>query len=74
MAMVMERLFKLMAEKKASDVFLSPGSPVHIKINGTSLPVNQTKLDAAGVESLVREILTERQWQEFVERRELNVG
>ena len=74
MAMVMERLFKLMAEKKASDIFLSPGSPVHIKINGTSVPVNQTRLDAAGVESLVREILTERQWQEFVERRELNTG
>ena len=74
MAMVMERLFRLMAEKKASDIFLSPGSPVHIKINGVSLPVNQTKLDATSVESLVREILTERQWQEFVERRELNAG
>ncbi len=72
--MAMDRLFKLMAEKQASDIFLSAGSPVHIKINGATIPVNQQKLDGNGVESLVREILTERQWQEFIERRELNVG
>jgi twitching motility protein PilU len=50
--MVMERLLSLMAEKKASDLFVSPGSPVHIKINGVSLPINQQKLDSAGVISL----------------------
>jgi len=72
--MVMERLFRLMAERKASDIFLSPGSAPHIKINGTAVPINQQKLDAASVEALAREILTERQWQEFVERREVNAG
>ena len=72
--MVMDRLFSLMAEKKASDIFLAPGSPIHIKINGTSIPVNQQKLDAEGIERLLQEILTERQWQEFLERRELNAG
>ncbi len=72
--MAMDRLFKLMAEKQASDIFLSAGSPVNIKINGATIPVNQQKLDGAAVESLMREILTERQWQEFIERRELNVG
>ncbi|HOA94780.1 MAG TPA: type IV pili twitching motility protein PilT, partial [Quisquiliibacterium sp.] len=68
--MVMERLFRLMAEKKASDLFVSVGSPINIKINGVAIPVNQQKLDAAAVEALVREILSERQWNEFVERRE----
>ena len=72
--MVMERLFRLMAEKKASDLFVSVGSPINIKINGVAIPVNQQKLDAASVEALVREILSERQWHEFVERRELNTG
>ncbi len=72
--MVMERLFRLMAEKKASDLFVSVGSPINIKINGVAIPVNQQKLDSASVESLVREILSERQWNEFVERRELNTG
>ena len=72
--MVMDRLFSLMAEKKASDIFLAPGSPIHIKINGMSIPVNQQKMDADGIERLLQEILTERQWQEFLERRELNAG
>jgi len=72
--MVMERLFRLMAEKKASDLFVSVGSPINIKINGVAIPVNQQRLDAASVEALVREILSERQWNEFVERRELNTG
>ena len=72
--MVMEKLFKLLADKKASDLFLSPGSAAHIKINGTSIPINQQKLDPSAVTSLMREILTERQWQEFEDRRELNVG
>ena len=72
--MVMERLFRLMAEKKASDLFVSVGSPINIKINGVAIPVNQQKLDSASVESLVREILSERQWNEFIERRELNTG
>ena len=72
--MVMERLFQLLADKRASDLFLSPGSPAHIKINGTSIPINQQKLDPAMVTTMLREILTERQWQEFEDRRELNVG
>jgi twitching motility protein PilU len=72
--MVMERLLGLMAEKKASDLFLSAGSPVHIKINGVTLPVNQQRLDPAAVVSMVREILTERQWQQFEDHHELNTG
>jgi twitching motility protein PilU len=72
--MVMERLLGLMAEKKASDLFISPGSPVHIKINGVSLPINQQRLDSAGVTSLIREILTEKQWDQFEDQHELNIG
>ena len=74
MATVMERLFQLMSEKKASDLYLAPGSPIHIKINGITVPVNQQKLDPEGVTQLMREVVTERQWQEFLERRELNCG
>ena len=32
----MKRLFQLMAEKKASDIFLSVGAPINIKINGST--------------------------------------
>jgi twitching motility protein PilU len=68
----MQRLFQLMAEKKASDLFVSVGSPIHIKINGNSVPVNQTIMDAATIMSLFGEILTEKQMNEFLEELEFN--
>ena len=72
--MVMEQLFKLMAQKKASDLFLSPGASIHIKINGTALPINQQILDGNAIKLLMRELLTAEQWEEFIENHELNTG
>ena len=37
---VLIKLFELMAQKNASDIFVSAGSPITIKINGNSIPVN----------------------------------
>jgi twitching motility protein PilU len=65
---------ELMAQKKASDMFISPGSPVHIKINGLTLPINQQKLDPTAVGGLLKELVTESQWQEFQLKKELNTG
>jgi twitching motility protein PilU len=42
----MERILKLMAEKKASDVYLSAYSPATIKINGQCVPINSQALPA----------------------------
>ncbi len=36
----MERILRLMAEKKASDVYLSANAPALIKINGECVPIN----------------------------------
>ena len=46
----MERILRLMADKKASDVYLSAHSPALIKINGQALPINSQVLppDATG--------------------------
>ena len=70
----MHRLFQLMAEKQASDIFLSVGAPIQIKINGVLMPVNQQMLDAATINGLLGEILTERQLAEFEATLELNTG
>jgi twitching motility protein PilU len=70
----MDKLLELMAQKKASDMFISPGSAVHIKINGLTLPINQQKLDPPSVGGLVKELVTESQWQEFQLKKELNTG
>ena len=72
--MNMNRLFHLMAEKKASDIFLSVGSPVLIKINGTTIPVNERPLEQATIELLLSEVLTESQKKQLDETYELNIG
>jgi twitching motility protein PilU len=70
----MKRLFHLMAEKKASDIFLSVGSPINIKINGVAMPVNQTVLNADAVKQLLYEVLNDRQIREYEEEMELNTA
>ena len=46
MAMFVDPLFKLMADKQASDMFFTVGAPIQIKINGVVMPVNAQVLDA----------------------------
>jgi len=70
----MKRLFQLMADKKASDIFLSVGSPINIKINGVAVPVNQTVLNAQAVQALLYEVLNEKQIKEYEEEMELNTA
>jgi len=70
----MKRLFQIMADKKASDIFVSVGSPINIKINGVAMPVNQAIMTADTVKQLLYEILTERQIKEYEEEMELNTA
>lgn len=72
--MAMDRLFQLMKEKKGSDLFMSVGSPIHIKINGRLLPVNQQKMDNATVQTLLSEVVSPEQMQELEKHKELNMG
>src|SRR3954471_20417465 len=70
----MKRLFQIMAEKKASDIFMSVGAPINIKINGVALPVNQATLNAETVQKLLYQVLNERQVKEYEDEMELNTA
>ncbi len=70
----MKKLFTIMAEKKASDIFVSVGAPINIKINGVAVPVNQTTMTAETVQQLLYEVLNERQIKEYEEEMELNTA
>src|SRR6478672_811518 len=70
----MKRLFQVMADKKASDIFMSVGAPINIKINGVAMPVNQTIMTADTVQELLYQVLNERQIKEFEEEMELNTA
>ncbi|MFC3458671.1 PilT/PilU family type 4a pilus ATPase [Massilia haematophila] len=72
--MMVERLFQLMKEKNASDMFFAVNSPVHIKINGNLIPINQHKLDPDNIRSLLSEVTTPKQLEELDRNNELNMG
>jgi twitching motility protein PilU len=72
--MKLERLFLLMAEKKASDMFLAAGSPITIKINGVCVPINQERVLPHHITDLLTERLTDSQFRELEETGELNIG
>jgi twitching motility protein PilU len=70
----MERILRIMAEKKASDVYMSAAAPVQIKINGACMPLNTQPLPVDGPEQLLKEIITEAQLAEYHTTGELNVA
>lgn len=72
--MAMDRLFQLMKEKNASDMFFAVNSPVQIKINGNLIPINQQKLDPENIDALLKEICSKEQIEELYRENELNMG
>jgi twitching motility protein PilU len=70
--MFLTPLFKLMAEKQASDLFISAGAPVSIKIVGNIMPVNATIIDGESARKIAYEIMTDKQVREFEETMEMN--
>ena len=70
----MERILRLMADKKASDVYLSAYSPALIRINGQALPINSQVLPPEAPLNLLSEILTPEKIEELREIGELNVA
>jgi len=67
-------LFQIMADKKASDIFVSVGAPINIKINGVAMPVNQAVMTTDTVKQLLYEVLTERQIKVYEDEMELNTA
>ncbi|MFC5475190.1 PilT/PilU family type 4a pilus ATPase [Paraherbaspirillum soli] len=72
--MAMDRLFHLMRDKKASDMFLAPGSPIHLKIGGRMIPVNQQNMDTNTIQMLLQEVVPSERLQELDRNNELNIG
>lgn len=71
---MMHGLLQTMATRKASDLFISVGSFVQLKINGTMHSVSQQRLQPPQVEKLLREVISTEQWERFLAENELNIG
>ena len=70
----MERILRLMAEKRASDVYLTAHAPAMIKINGQTIPINSQVLPPEAPRNLLAEIIPATRMEELLETGELNMG
>lgn len=72
--MAMERLFKLMQDKRASDMFFAVNSPINLKIDGELIPINDQRLEIAGIRALLSEVVSKEDMDRLNRERELNIG
>ena len=72
--MIIDKLFALMAEKKASDIFITVGTPIHIKIDGNTVPINQQAMDPTMIHRMAYEMMTPEQVERFETTREMNLS
>jgi len=70
----MEKILRLMSEKRASDVYLSAASPVQMKLNGVCTPITPQPLPIDGPLQLLSEVVSAEQLQEFHSSGELNIA
>ncbi len=72
--MYLDRLFKLMAEKQASDLFISCGAPINLKVSGVVAPVSTQPMDPETVRRIAYELMSKEQAREFEAEREMNLS
>jgi len=72
--MILDKLFQLMSEKQASDIFISAGAPIHIKIQGNTLPVNQQVMLPDMIEKIAYELMSPEQIKTFEASSEMNLS
>src|SRR5579864_1741664 len=65
-------LFKLMVEKKASDLFFTSNAPIKIKIEGRIMPVNKQVLTPETVRQTAYALMTAAQREYFMNEWELD--
>ncbi|HSI59906.1 MAG TPA: PilT/PilU family type 4a pilus ATPase [Ideonella sp.] len=70
----MDSVLRLMAEKGASDLYLSANAPVLLKVNGQLVPATDHVLAPGVPRTMLAEVLTPLQLEELDQEGELNIG
>jgi twitching motility protein PilU len=70
----MHALLKLMVDKGASDLFLTCGTPPHIKIEGSTHFINSPALKPGEAKQMAYSVMTERQTAAFEDTMESNLS
>ena len=72
--MYLERLFKMMADRKASDLFISCGAPINMKVNGVVAALSDRPMDLDTVRRVAYELMSDEQAKTFEAEHEMNLS
>jgi twitching motility protein PilU len=72
--MDLTHFLKIMKEKNGSDMFLSTGAPINIKVEGELQPLGSTALPNGLVKKIAYSIMSEGQVPEFERENEMNLA
>ncbi|MSN24908.1 MAG: PilT/PilU family type 4a pilus ATPase [Geobacter sp.] len=70
----LHELISVLLERNASDLLISAGVPPCLKLDGEIVRLSGDDLTPDKVEQWARELMTAPQWQEFMEKGELDFG
>jgi twitching motility protein PilT len=69
-----DTLLRSMVDKGGSDLHLIVGLPPKARISGSITPIGDTPLTPQALEKLLKEIVPERRWNEYLERHDLDLA
>ena len=69
-----DTLLRTMLEKGGSDLHLAVGLPAKARVSGALTPIDDKPLSAAEMEILLKEICPPRRWQDFLDRKDLDLA
>jgi twitching motility protein PilT len=69
-----DTLLRTMLERGGSDLHLTIGLPPKARISGALVPIADRAIDSATIEKLLKEIVPERRWNDFLERKDLDLA
>src|SRR3954467_9324168 len=69
-----DALLRTMLEKGGSDLHLTVGLPPKSRISGSLQPMSDKPVDAKTMEGLLKEVVPERRWNEFLDRKDLDLA
>jgi twitching motility protein PilU len=72
--MILKPVFAMMAAKKATDLYITAGAPIHIGVDGEVLPINQQKMTPEAIQRMAYELMSAQQIKTYEETLELNMS
>ena len=64
----------MMAAKKASDLYIAAGAPIHMNVDGNVLPINEQRMTPEGIQKVCYEVMTAQQIKTYEETLEINLS